>query len=232
MRFIKLLIGIGLLPLCAAATLGLADLIGQLAATPGRPDPGLWWLAGGFVLWLILFIALPRPVRTYVLAHELTHAFWGLMMGARVSRLKVSKRGGSVTLSKTNFLITLAPYFFPFYTMLSMAVYAGLSLFVDLSAYEPFWLGVVGLTWSFHLTFTIATLMQHQPDIAEHGRVFSYAVIYLFNLLGIGLWIVGIARPTLTDWSVLLIRHAASAYAACWDWANTAWAGARDARAP
>ena len=214
MKVIKFLLGLILLPFCVAATRAVLELVRELGVSSlGEIARGAWWLAGGFVLWVVLFFALSRPIRTYVLAHELTHAFWGILMGAKVSKLRVSRRGGSVTLSKTNFLITLAPYFFPFYTMLALAVYTGLTYFFDLTTYEPFWLGVVGLTWAFHLTFTVTTLMEHQPDIAEHGRVFSYAVIYLFNLLGIGLWIVGVAHPTLTDFSESLLRETTNVYA-------------------
>lgn len=214
MKVIKFLLGLILLPFCVAATRAVLELVRELGVSSlGEIARGAWWLAGGFVLWVVLFFALSRPIRTYVLAHELTHAFWGILMGAKVSKLRVSRRGGSVTLSKTNFLITLAPYFFPFYTMLTLAVYTGLTYFFDLTTYEPFWLGVVGLTWAFHLTFTVTTLMEHQPDIAEHGRVFSYAVIYLFNLLGIGLWIVGVAHPTLTDFSESLLRETTNVYA-------------------
>ena len=37
----------------------------------------------------------------------------------------------------------------------------------------------------------------NQSDIEEGGRVFSYAVIVLFNLAGLCLWIVAVGSPTL-----------------------------------
>ena len=45
-----------------------------------------------------------------------------------------------------------------------------LGWFYDLNAYEPFWLGLVGLTWGFHLTFTISTLGAALPFscVAQH----------------------------------------------------------------
>ena len=128
-------------------------------------------------------------------------------MGARISKIKVSKKGGSVHLSKTNFLITLAPYFFPLYTVLVIVGYYVLTAFYDLSTYTPFWLSLIGFTWGFHLTFTITTLMLHQSDIQESGRVFSYAVIVLFNLLGLCLWIVAVGTPTLQDLETLFRDH-------------------------
>jgi hypothetical protein len=218
-RPLKLLIGLALLPLCAAATHSLADLINQLGLVSWTHVPApVAWLVGGFLFWLLIFLCMTRPIRTYVLAHELTHAFWALLMGARVSRLRVSASGGSVTLSKTNFIITLAPYFFPFYTMCVIAAYSLIVLWVDMSTYELFWLALIGFTWSFHLTFTITTLMTRQPDITEHGRLFSYSVIYLLNVLGIGLWIVAVAHPTLQDFGASVMHHGRRIYPVCWEY--------------
>ena len=40
-------------------------------------------------------------------------------------------------------------------------------------------------------------LLRHQPDVLIYGRLFSYGVIYLLNVLGICLWIILVASPTL-----------------------------------
>ena len=214
-KALKFLLGLLFLPLCVAATQSVVALLQLMKPDDVRAVPlAAWWLAGGFVFWLVLFYALPRPTRTYVLAHELTHAIWGILMGAKVSKIKVSKNSGYVSLSKTNFLIGLAPYFFPFYTICVILVYFGLSFVIDMGRYELFWLAAIGLTWGFHLTFTISTLMTHQPDITEHGRLFSYAVIYLFNILGIGLWIIAVTPLRLLAWSERLVGDTQSAYLA------------------
>jgi hypothetical protein len=34
-------------------------------------------------------------------------------------------------------------------------------------------------------------LSQTQPDVQEQGRLFSYTVIYLSNLLFVSLWLIG-----------------------------------------
>ncbi len=233
MRFLtaltKIIVGLLLLPFCVAATQTLVFLVRSIQpAAVGAVPRSAWGLLIGFVLWIVCFFATPRPVRTYVLAHELTHALWGWVMGARISRMKVSKRGGSVTLSKNNFLITLAPYFFPLYTVLVIILYYALSLFFDLHTYEPFWLGLVSLTWAFHLTFTITTLMEHQPDVRLNGRLFSYAVIYLFNVLGIGLWIVGVASPTIREFGGRLGSDILAAWTACGQAITPAWEVSRE----
>lgn len=205
MRPLKFFIGLLLLPVAWVVIAATVRLVAELRLQElgGHPQSA-WWLAGGFVFWLFLFFTLPRPMRTYVLGHELTHAFWALLMGARVSRLRVSARGGSVTVSKSNWIITLAPYFFPFYTILVLVLVLALGFFVDLRPYEPLALALVGLTYSFHVTFTVAMLMLRQPDIQEHGRLFSYVVIVLLNVLGLGCWVVVVAHPTIQDYAWLL----------------------------
>jgi hypothetical protein len=181
LKFIKLILGLLLMPLAAALTLALLDQLQDGPGFGGLDRNGMWF-AGGFALWLLLFLIFPKPMRTYVLGHELTHALWGVLMGARVSRLRVSHKGGSVTLNKSNVLITLAPYFFPFYMVLALITYLVVQIWWDTRAYQPFWYGLFGLCWSFHLCFTIAMLGTRQPDIHEHGRIFSYALIYCINL--------------------------------------------------
>lgn len=213
MRALKFLVGVALLPVCYAAARTLADLLlilrpGSLSMIPGTT----WALIGGFLFWLAFWVLMPMPVRTYVLAHELTHALWGALLGAKVSRLSVSRRGGSVQLSKTNFLITLAPYFFPFYTFLTLAAYGTLSLFYDLDHYKPFWAALIGLTWGFHVTFTFTALGQHQTDIQDTGPLFSYAVILCLNLLGLCIALVAVAPPTLDDLDARMRYHLSSLY--------------------
>lgn len=198
------LAGLLLLPFCASSTRTLAWLLTDAlpSSLAGWPQGGAW-LAGGFLLWLLVFFVLPRPVRGYVLAHELTHALWALLMGGRVSGLRVGDRGGQVRVTKANFLVVLSPYFFPLYTVLVLVLHAGLSRIWNVRPYEPFWLALVGLTWSFHLTFTIDSLRKHQPDIQQFGRLFSCSLIYLLNVLGICVWIIAVSPMT---FSALLER--------------------------
>ncbi|WP_372794213.1 hypothetical protein [Pontiella sp.] len=220
-KFIKMLIGLCLLPLCWAVSVAVYNLFQDSIQTAATHPFETWALPTGFLLWVALFFLLPRPVRTYVLGHELTHALWALMMGGRIGKIKVGKDGGHVELSRTNFLITLAPYFFPFYTVIVIAVYYLLSLSIDVEPYRMWWLAAVGVTWSFHLTFTISMLAERQPDIQEHGRIFSYAVIFIVNVLVIGLWMVLIGAPEIrTLWSMLK-QETLSVYALTWHYILT-----------
>jgi hypothetical protein len=186
-KIIKFFIALLLLPACGALTLS-AGHVGR--ALLGPPAGGFGWssppvaFAAGYGFWLVAFVLLPKPMRTYVLGHELTHAFWALLMGARVGGLKVSKTGGQVKTSKTNWFITLAPYFFPFYAMLFIGLFFAANAIWGLDRYLNALFFLVGLGWSFHVTFTLMTLLQSgQPDLRSQGFVFSAAVIYCMNLL-------------------------------------------------
>ncbi len=145
---------------------------------------------GGLVAFLVVWVVLPAPVRLYVLGHELTHALWGLAFGARVSNLKVGVSGGSVLLSKSNVWITLAPYFFPFWTIVVVVTALVTRCFVSPLPWPCAWLFAIGFTWCFHVCFTIRSLMQVQPDVQEYGYLFSYVLIWLFNVAGVIAWIV------------------------------------------
>jgi hypothetical protein len=42
---------------------------------------------------------------------------------------------------------------------------------------------VSGATFAFHLVLTFIFLQTDQADIKEHGELFSYPLIYLFNVI-------------------------------------------------
>jgi hypothetical protein len=182
MRWLKLLIAIWLLPACAAVTLTAVQVGHRLLV--GSQTASAVAFGTGYVLWLVIFALLPKPMRTYVLGHELTHALWALLMGARVSDLRVRKTGGQVRTSKSNWFISLAPYFFPFYAVLFMAGFFLVHAIVNLTAYMWILFFLVGLGWSFHVTFTLMILLTvDQPDVQSQGVLFSVVVIYLMNLI-------------------------------------------------
>lgn len=219
-KFLKLLIGLLLIPLCWAVS-RTAWVI--LTATSPESAGG-WMLPAGFFVSVIGFFVLPQAFRTYVLGHEMSHALAGMLMGAKVGRMKVGREGGHVELSKSNFIISLAPYFFPFYTGLVIAVWFGLGFFFEIDAWAPLGLGLVGLTWGFHVTFTVYMLTMEQPDVLENGRLFSYAVIYLANLIVVALWMILLGEMTFAGSWNILVNETAIAYRAVGSAALAGWA--------
>jgi hypothetical protein len=189
MKWLKLMVGILLLPLCAGAAPALLDTI----RATGRAET--IWVAflAGFACWLVIHVLLPRPMRLYVFGHELTHALWTWLFAGKVERFKVSANGGHVVTNRSNFLVTLAPYFFPVYAFLVVVIFGVGNIVAGWSQYTAAFHLLLGAAYAFHVTMTIHALSNHQTDITSQGYLFSAVVVWLANLL---LLLVGI--PLLT----------------------------------
>ncbi|HDQ26460.1 MAG TPA: hypothetical protein ENN43_06935 [bacterium] len=136
----------------------------------------------GFAVYLAVHILLYRPVFMHVMAHELTHALWAMFFGGKTKKLEVSRTGGRVLINKSNFLISLAPYFFPLYTVLFSAIYI-----IAADKFRPLIAFFVGASLSFHVALTLYSLTVNQSDLKEDSNVvFSAAFIIFMNTLVIG----------------------------------------------
>lgn len=218
LKLLRLLAGILMLPLCVAVTWALYDLLCGLPPSREFVSPESLTLLGGYVAWLAFYLCVMRPMHAYVWAHELTHALCGLLFLARIHSIRARPTGGAVTLSKTNTVIALSPYFFPFYTMVLLLLRWIISFWIPMEPYALIWLFLVGFTWGFHFTFTIQTLMVRQPDIVDNGRVFSLSLIYLLNLAGICIWVVCTTPATVATLGEHLATRIALVYTQVWDW--------------
>ena len=173
-RWVKNLIAVFLLPACGILSQTFFTAFARATVTQRLwMGEEFWFFSLGVVLWLIAFFGLPRPILVYVFGHELTHAVWVLLMGGRVSRFRVGRDGGHIVTNRTNFLIALAPYFFPLYSILAIAIYGLLSIFYNVQPYGRLLYAVIGATWAFHLTFTCWMIPKNQTDLRDHGTFFS-----------------------------------------------------------
>lgn len=209
--FLRLLVGVLLLPACWGVSVAFIRVL----ASCGLSACSLAFL-GGLVAFALAWMALSRPVRTYVLGHELTHALWGLLFGAIPSRLRVGSRGGSVNLTKSNVLITLAPYFFPFYSFVVLLAAVVTACFVRPLPWMPLWLFLIGFTWAFHVLFTLDSLCQTQPDVTLYGRIFSWTFIFIANVLLVVLGLAFAADFGIGSLCRTLGGSLADAYVRCW----------------
>ena len=189
-KFLLFLLGVILLPLCVAVTWTVLDVLRNADNHGSMFSRESGCLALGYGVWILCWFFLPQPLRVYILGHELTHALWAILFGGKAKNLSIKASGGSVNVSKSNVWITLAPYFFPFYTMILIGLFLLVKLIMGTVPYPLVWLFMLGFTWAFHFTFTLQSLLTSQPDIQEYGRLFSYSLIYLLNVAGIALWIV------------------------------------------
>ena len=218
---VKFLIGLLLIPICWV-TLETFFVSFDLAAKQASfwKTAEFWFFGIGAVLCLVIFFgARSRWLMViYVFGHEWTHALFVWICRGRVAKVKISATGGHVLTDRNNFLISLSPYFFPFYTIAAIAAWGLIGWMAgDFGDRNVRWLfGAVGFTWCFHFAFTIWMITRDdQPDLDQNGRVFSLSVIALVNTLivtGLLIW----ATPSV-GWS---------AFGIAW-WENFSSFGAR-----
>jgi hypothetical protein len=178
-KWCKTLIAILLLPACA----GAVSTLWTVLRASGKADT-IWVAAlAGAGCWLVIYLLLPKPMWVYVFGHELTHALWTWLMGGRVKKFKASAKGGHVVVTRSNFLIALAPYFFPLYAMLVVLVFAAGQWLWNWQNYVVWFHLLLGAAYAFHLTLTWHILQQRQSDITEHGYIFSAVIIFLGNVV-------------------------------------------------
>ncbi|HOX05868.1 MAG TPA: hypothetical protein PK280_05660 [Planctomycetota bacterium] len=175
-----------LLPVVAAEVWALAQALGtegRQAIEAGSPTAEALWLLGGATAYGLIHALLHKPITTYVFAHELTHALWALATGHKVGKIRVGSDSGHVETAGSNFLVRLAPYFFPLYSLLLLGAWAATEAFVpEFVGYRGWLFAGLGFTYAFHVLLTIHSLWGGQSDLKAEGYCFSLALIAAVNL--------------------------------------------------
>lgn len=211
-NFLRLLLGFALLPMCWGFLCSLLDAVLRVSGADNAFSAESISLLGGIAAFGFCWSTISHPIRAYVFGHELTHALWGLLFGARPSDVRVSESGGSVRLTKSNFLITLAPYFFPFYTFLVIVVALVTYAFLRPLPCLPLWMFLIGFTWSFHVLFTLQTLTQRQPDVKLYGRIFSWTFIFIANIALVLVFLASVTQLGFADLAGIVVQRVFAAY--------------------
>jgi hypothetical protein len=199
-KWAKFIFAFLLLPVC----IGAVRTLWLVFRGAGAADQTWVPLLAGAACWTSIFLLLPKPMWIYVFGHEFTHAIWAWLFGGKVKKFKATSRGGHVVVTKTNFLIALAPYFFPVYVALLVAIFAiGHSIW----NWKPFiaWFHLlIGAAYAFHITLTWHILKTEQSDITDQGYFFSAVIIFLGNisvlLIGIPLLTAKVDLLTMFGW--------------------------------
>ena len=153
------------------------------------------WVAmlAGAGCWLAIYLLLPKPMWVYVFGHELTHVLWTWLSGGKVKKFKASAEGGHVLVTKSNFFVALAPYFFPIYAIIVVLLFLAGDWLWNWRQYLVWFHFLLGAAYAFHVTLTWHILKSEQSDIAQQGYFFSAVVIFLGNVA-----LLLIALPLLT----------------------------------
>ena len=175
-------------PVAALALIFLPGLVYALFvvvrgifAHPGHCVPfliGAGIYAGGFVA------VFQRRVGLWtIVEHELTHALFAWATFHRVVGFSAMRSGGHVRyLGKGNWLIAVAPYFFPTFTLL---VIAGLTFL------PPHNLAIggaiLGAAVAHHVLSTWSETHRHQTDLREVGWLWCWMFLPSINAFVLGL---------------------------------------------
>src|SRR6266699_1016714 len=177
-KWVKTIIAVLLLPLC----IGVSNaLVMVLRASGGANTVWVPMLAGA-ACWLVILLLLPKPMWVYVFGHELTHALWTWLFGGRVQKFKATSQGGHVVITRNNFLLTLAPYFFPLYVAVVVLIFTLGHWLWGWTRYLAWFHLLVGAAYAFHVTLTCHALRTRQSDISQQGYLFSAVIIWLGNV--------------------------------------------------
>ena len=177
-RIAKFLVSILAIPFVISASYSLYYQISKIYSV----DSNQWFFLLGIIVYLIIHTVLFKPNVVYIFGHELTHALAMFISAGKVKSFKVSKKGGEVKGTKSNIFISLAPYFFPTYTLIVILLWYVGRQFWDIRDYLGVFLFSVGLTLTFHFVMTVEFLKTKQPDLIKSGYMFSIVLIYLINL--------------------------------------------------
>lgn len=222
-RLLRWSLAVALLPLCWVTAWTLLSQFSQAKFSLENVEKAFWlstefwYFATGALLmvgwfWSGLFQSF--FLYLYVLGHELTHAFFVLVYRGKVTEFHVSSEGGYITTNKTNLVIALSPYFVPFWSAVFATIYAITRHFSGSSSeWDRVFYAAMGLTWAFHMVWTIWMIPRDQPDLKENGTFLSLVVIFLANLLVLaGLLCVARESPLKNskDFGMEWLRHAAT----------------------
>jgi hypothetical protein len=168
----------------------------------------------GFIVYMVIHFLFYKPVFAHVMAHELTHMFISALFGGKTKSLHVSTEGGKVLVSKSNFIVSLAPYFFPLYAFVAAFIY-----FIARDEYRVYVAFFVGAALSFHIALTIFSLTTKQSDLYEDGTniVFSLLFVFFMNIMIIALILSIVSQKV--NYLVFMKDTAAG----CWEIISRLW---------
>ncbi len=163
----------------------VSSLVALIVKCATAPVP-VWAFLAGILVYLAIwwrFIRYTRVSFLLVVEHELTHAIFAWLTFHRVTGLKATwRRGGRMEfLGQGNWLITIAPYFFP-----TLSVLLLLSFWMFSDSGSKFCDAMLGMSLAYHITSTISETGPHQTDLQKVGFPFAFLFLPTANILLIG----------------------------------------------
>jgi len=187
-RMMRWMMGLVLLPMCWVTAWTFFSRFSMMTVERGFWQTAeFWYFALGalsMIGWFWSGLLQKFFLYIYVLGHELTHALFVILCRGRVSQIHVSASGGYITTNKTNLIIALSPYFLPFWSVVCAVAFAVMKLTMELApVWDLVFYAAMGVTWTFHMVWTLWMIPRDQPDLRQNGTFLSLCVIFLSNLL-------------------------------------------------
>ena len=145
-------------------------------------------LFGGFFLFFIArsFMDSSARISMEVLAHEMTHVFFALLTLHKIKGLRINPddTGGNMSFEgEGNWLIIIAPYFFPLFGFLTMI---GISVYTMFVSPNLILNGLMGFVIGYHIDTVASQIHEKQTDLPKVG--YYFCAIFL---LPANLWMIG-----------------------------------------
>lgn len=145
-------------------------------------------LFAGFFCFFIARSFMDASAKTgmEVLAHELTHAVFALVTLHKVKGISINQddTGGNMSFEgEGNWLIIIAPYFFPFFGLLAMI---GISIYTMFAPMNLILNGLIGFFIGYHLDTVGSQIHEKQTDLPKVGYYFCAVFLLPANL-----WMIG-----------------------------------------
>lgn len=223
-QLFRWMLALVLLPVCWVTTWTFLRMFSHATLEQGFWQSSQFWYftIGAVVMcgWFFSKLAQPFFLYLYVFGHEFTHAVFVKAYGGKVFEIKWGADGGYVTTDKSNWVISLSPYFVPFWSVITVVLYVVASFFWKIpEAGELGFYAAIGATWAFHLTWTLWMIPRDQPDLNDNGTLLSLVLIYFGNLLVlIGLLCFATPNPLMS-----LRDFGFSWFGTAMTWGDTAW---------
>ncbi len=138
-----------------------------------------------FIATVVFFLIMPGLSGSFltITEHELTHMLFAVLTLHKPKELEVEQgRGGSFSfVGEGNWLIALAPYFFPTFTFFLMI---GVSIYESIYHKLPdFHLILFGIFIGYHFIVTMFEIHPKQTDFVVAGPIFTICFLPGINLL-------------------------------------------------
>lgn len=145
-------------------------------------------LFGGFFLFFISRSMMDSSVKSNmeIVAHEMTHAFFALLTLHKVTGIRVEgdNSGGNMSFEgEGNWLIVIAPYFFPLFVFFYMIAF---SVYTHFAPSNLILNGILGFFIGYHLDTVGSQIHEKQTDLPKVSYKFCAMFLPAANLWAVG----------------------------------------------